>query len=141
MQKLKKFIRPVLIASPLVLLLVQCSVGSLAPIMVGKKIWASGDSNTLKNEVRRKVLVGSSITDAEQILAFNGFKCEYKKDSDTPNVWNIREKSKDGDYLLYDRSQSYIVCSETYITAIYYIKDKITDLDALAVSQCFNFNP
>jgi hypothetical protein len=78
MPKLKKFVIPLLISTPLVWLLAQCSVGSLLPIAVGKKIWLNRNSAILNNEIRQIIPIGSSIASAKQLLEFNGFQCVYK---------------------------------------------------------------
>lgn len=136
MQKPRKLIQSILITIPLIFLLSQCSIGNLLPILIGRKIWLSNISIDLKNEIRRNVKAKSSITDAKWILEFNGFKCSFKKDSESANAWNVKERSKDGDYLLCSQMQSYIICAKTYTVAIYYIKGEVTDVDAATGEYC-----
>ena len=134
MQKRKKFVIRILIVSPLVLLLAQCSIGNVLPVMIGKKIWLVNDPGTLREEVRRNVLVGSSITNAKWILELNGFECSYTKEP--IDVWDIKRTSKDEYYLSCGQSQSYIVCNITYVSTVRYINDKVTSVEASTSSYC-----
>ena len=86
MQNFRKFVTPILIATPLVWLLFQCS--NPLPAIIGKKIWLgtdSTDSVALRDEVRRIVPIYSSIASAKWLLEINGFRCEYRKGSDPQN--------------------------------------------------------
>lgn len=136
MQKLRKFITPILIATPLVWLLAQCSIGNPLPIVIGKKIWLHRDSNVLKNEVRHIIPVGSSITSAKWLLEFNGFQCRYGKKSEPETRWEIERTSKDGDHLSCERTQSYLVCALTHATTVRYIKDEVTSVYASTGGYC-----
>lgn len=139
MPKLKKFVKPLLIATPLVWLLAQCSVGNLLSIAIGKKIWLSNDSSDstdLRNQVRQMLPIGSSITDAKWLLELNGFECEYMKSSTSASVWDTKKTSKDGDVLSCGCRQTYIVCVINHGVGVHYINDKVTSADASIGSYC-----
>jgi hypothetical protein len=77
MSKPGKFVIPILVATPLLLLLAQCSYGDLRPILIGKKIWIEDDNAPLQQSIRGKIPVGSSITEARNILEVNGRHEEF----------------------------------------------------------------
>jgi hypothetical protein len=81
MSKPGKFVIPMLVATPLLLLLAQCSYGDLRPIFIGKKIWLRGDKIGFQQEIRRQIPIGSSITEARNTLELNGFTCAAAKEA------------------------------------------------------------
>lgn len=126
MYKLRKFVTPILIATPLVWLLIYCS--NPLPAIIGKKIWLTTDSTdsiALRDEVRRVIPIGSSITNAKWLLEINGFRCKYRQSSDPT----------DG-YLACDQTQSYLVCAITYRTAVMYLKNVVIRVEASTGSYC-----
>lgn len=137
MPKLKKFAVPTIIAASIALLLAQCSVGNLLPAIVGKKIWLSDDESTLKQEVRRRIPVGSSISDAKFSLQLNGFECSYQKDSDSgASIETKRTTSKEADYLYCDAESHRLICIRTYTSFVRYKNETVTNVDAAIGGWC-----
>jgi hypothetical protein len=104
MSKPGKFVIPLLVATPLILLLAQCSYGDLRPILIGKKIWLENENAPLEQSIRGQIPVGSSITEARKILELNGYVCVDRKNSSFVNTnkvadylaWIIHEESRKG---------------------------------------------
>jgi len=136
MRNLKRCVIPVLIATPLALLLAQCSAGSLFPVLVGKKIWLSNDEDVLKQGIRHHIRVGSSIAEAKNILHLNGFSCGYQKKSEPVVSIETNRSSKDGDYLFCYLEVSQLVCAKTYKSMIYYKNETVTNIDAAIGGWC-----
>jgi hypothetical protein len=136
-QRLKKLILPSIIISLILLFVAQCSVGRLPPVLIGKKVWLIHDQNFLREEIRRLIPVGSSITDAKWLFEFNGFECVYTKDSELPSFKRDKQRSsKDGDYLFCYLEVSMLVCAETFKPFVYYKNEIVTDVDAAVGEWC-----
>ncbi|MBW4578933.1 MAG: hypothetical protein KME42_05070 [Tildeniella nuda ZEHNDER 1965/U140] len=137
MGKLKKF-SLVFITALIALLLVQCHVGSLSPITVGKKVWLKNPAAAWEKEVRHHISVGSSIASARELLEFNGFECAYVKDNDeTENRWNPSRASGEGDYLSCSEEKSpWLACTESYQAYVRYVREKATEINAYVGQWC-----
>lgn len=136
MRIFKKCVIPLLIATPLALLLAQCGVGSLFPLLVGKKIWLSNDEDVLKQEIGHHIHTGSSIAEAKNVLHLNGFRCGYQKSSEPVDSIETNRSSKDADYLFCYLEISQLVCAKTYKPVIYYKNETVTNIDAAVGGWC-----
>jgi hypothetical protein len=131
MSKPGKFVIPLLVATPLILLLAQCSYGDLRPIPIGKKIWLKGDKVLFQQEVRRQILIGSSIADARNILELNSFKCAATKEAKPGESSKTDKAHGDTDDRLYcDLNVSGILFLTTYSSSIYSKNGIVTEVDA-----------
>jgi hypothetical protein len=131
MSKPGKFVIPMLVATPLLLLLAQCSYGDLRPIPIGKKIWLKGDEVLLKQEIRRQILIGSSIADARNILELNGFTCAAAKEANRGESSNTNKTHEEADDLLRCQlSVSQFLFLTTYSSSIHSKNGIVTEVDA-----------
>lgn len=136
MQKRISLVLLTLIAISVTLLLTECHVGKLTPILMGKKIWLNDDENLMKNEIRKIIPEGSSITEAQNILQLNGYQCGYFKESDAVDTIESNRTSKDADYLFCYLQISRLVCAQTYKPSIYYKDERVTQVDIKLGGWC-----
>jgi hypothetical protein len=122
MSKPGKFVIPMLVATPLLLLLAQCSYGDLRPILIGKKIWLRDENAPLEQAIRGQIPVGSSIAEARKILELNGYVCADRKNSSFANTNEV------ADYLGCQLQASRLVCVRTNNAAIYYKSEVVTEI-------------
>jgi hypothetical protein len=131
MSKSQKFIIPILVATPLLLLLAQCSYGDLRPILIGKKIWLEDDNAPLEQAIRGLIPVGSSITEARNILELNGYVCENPKEAEPGELSKITEIRENANYLLFCQVEgSRFICVRTNKSFVYYKHQTVTKIDA-----------
>jgi hypothetical protein len=129
MSKPGKLVIPMLVATPLLLLLAQCRYGDLRPILIGRKIWLGGDNIPFQQEVRRQIPIGSSITEARNILELNGFRCAEAKrgESSKSNKTNGATEALLRCQLTVSHLPLFIT---TYSSSIDYKNGIVTEVDA-----------